>query len=141
MRIRKLFVVIFALFLTSCTTLPKPERLPLQSQKVRLFKVENVNEVSLLTIQFEDFQWRWVQTDPLGSPIARVILTKKGWQNDGFIMPNMQAKMLFSGLAVALNSQQPPFKLSSQWDITSNSPHFEIRTPDGILWKVDELEQ
>jgi len=26
-----------------------------------------------------------VQTDPLGAPLARVILTKQGWQNDGFV--------------------------------------------------------
>ncbi len=137
----KFSTIIFAFFLTACMSLPKVEQLPVQAQETRLFKVEQSGQASLLSIQFEKVQWRWVQTDPLGAPIARVVLSKNGWANDGFVMPNNQARQLFSALAVALNPQNPPFKLNADWKIISNPPHFTITLPDGSLWQIDELEQ
>ncbi|WP_293730521.1 hypothetical protein [uncultured Actinobacillus sp.] len=137
----KFGLIIFAFFLTACTTLPKVEQLPEQAQTNRLFKVEQAGQASLLSIQFEKEQWRWVQTDPLGAPIARVVLSKKGWANDGFVMPNGQARQLFTALAVALNPKNPPFKLTDDWKISQNPPHFTITLPDKTQWQIDELEQ
>ena len=136
----KSLLITFVLFLTACSNLPSVEQLPAQTQKTRLFKVEQAGQASLLSVQFEPHQWRWVQTDPLGSPIARVLLSQNGWANDGFVMPNNQAKQLFSAMAVALNPQQPPFKLNDNWKIEKNPPHFTITLPDGTLWQIDELE-
>ena len=69
-----------------------------------------LKQTSLLTVQFQPKQWRWVQTDPLGSPFARLLLTKQGWKNDGFVMPNKQAQGLFLALATAFTEQQPNAK-------------------------------
>lgn len=136
----KFSVVIFTLFLAACSGLPPVRQLPEQSETLRLFKVENATQVSLLSIQFEPQQWRWVQSDPLGAPIARALLSQYGWENDGFIMPNRNAKRLFTALAVALNPQNPPFILDSGWKISGKAPHFDIELPDGSIWSVDELK-
>ncbi|PJG84356.1 hypothetical protein [Conservatibacter flavescens] len=135
----KFITLIFTLFLTACVNLPRVVQLPEQAQSVRVFKVENGGQRSLLTVQFTPNQWRWVQSDPLGAPIARVILTQQGWENDGFVMPNRQARLLFSALAVALNSEMPPFELNGDWKIRQNAPHFEIALPDNSVWFVEEL--
>ena len=60
--------------LTACSTLPNIEALPEVKTDSRTFKVEQlaeqqVKQTSLLTVQFQPKQWRWVQTDPLGSPL------------------------------------------------------------------------
>ncbi|WP_150538310.1 hypothetical protein [Actinobacillus vicugnae] len=135
----KFWFVIFTLFLTACTSLPAVKSLPMQTKNIRLFKLESMGQANLLSVQFEAEQWRWVQTDPLGSPKARVLLSKNGWQNDGFIMPNQQAKQLFSAIAVAINPYNPPFELNKDWQIQQNGTHFNITLPDGSVWKVDEL--
>ncbi|AFU20049.1 hypothetical protein [Actinobacillus suis] len=135
----KFWIVIFTLFLTACTSLPSVKTLPTQTKNIRLFKVESRGQANLLSVQFEANQWRWVQTDPLGSPKARVVLDKNGWKNDGFIMPNQQAKQLFTAIAVALNPNNPPFELNKNWRIEQNGMHFNIMLPDGSEWKVDEL--
>ena len=113
-----LFAGLFSLFLVACSSLPEIQSLPPQQKTERLFKVEQreangeLKQSSLLSLSAQPNAWRWVQTDPLGAPIARVILDKDGWRNDGFIMPNAQAKSLFSALATALNEKQPLFAFS-----------------------------
>lgn len=157
-----LFVLNF-LFLTACTNLLEVQQLPKQTPQARLFKVEQLNrdksvqQASLLTLQVENAQWRWVQTDPLGSPIARVVLSEKGWQNDGFVMPNPQAVKLFSAIATYLNPNQPLFQFSQitqeershiyfiknqeVWRITENPPQFLIKLADESQWNIEELAQ
>lgn len=159
--IMKYLALLFCFWLTACNSLPQVERLPPQQQAVRVFKVEQLNaqhqlqQASLLTLQTEAQQWRWVQTDPLGAPFARVILTPQGWQNDGFIMPNQQAHRLFSALATALNPQQPLFAFSrvepvaqgndyfirnnKVWRITLRPPQIEIHLADDSRWRIEEL--
>ncbi|QIW16735.1 hypothetical protein A4G20_10545 [Pasteurellaceae bacterium RH1A] len=157
---KKLFAI-FCLFLTACTSLPAVKDLPAQEVESRLFKVEEienkqVKQVSLLTVQFEPNQWRWVQTDPLGAPLARVLLSKQGWQNDGFIMPNAQARQLFAALATGLNKDTNLFDFSQiertasgqvfyihhkkVWKIDRSLPTLEIELADGSVWKIEELE-
>jgi len=135
----KFWIVIFTLFLTACTSLPSVKTLPAQTKNIRLFKVESRGQANLLSVQFEANQWRWVQTDPLGSPKARVVLNQNGWKNDGFIMPNQQAKQLFTAIAVALNPGNPPFELNKDWRIQRQGTNFTITLPDDSEWKVDEL--
>ena len=113
--IKKYLLLWTLTFLTACSTLPNIEALPEVKEDSRTFKVEQlaeqqVKQTSLLTVQFQPEQWRWVQTDPLGSPIARLLLTKQGWKNDGFVMPNKQAQGLFLALATAFTEQQPDAK-------------------------------
>lgn len=96
-----------------------------------------------------------MQTDPLGAPLARVILTKQGWQNDGFVMPNQQARQLFSALSTALNPQQPLFDFSAVQPISNGADYFvkqkkvwqirqlpsmiEIDLSDHSHWRIEEL--
>lgn len=43
---------------------------------------------------------RFVQTDALGAPVSRQILSASGrWANDGFLPPNPQARRLFGAVA------------------------------------------
>ena len=122
----KYCLILFFAMLTACSTLPTVKQLPAH-QGIRIFKVEQVTaenqlqQASLLTLQMDAQQWRWVQTDPLGAPLARVILTKQGWQNDGFVMPNQQARQLFSALSTALNPQQPLFDFSAVQPISNGA--------------------
>lgn len=145
----------------ACSSLPEIQSLPLQQKTERLFKVEQreangeLKQSSLLSLSAQPHAWRWVQTDPLGAPIARVILDKNGWQNDGFIMSNAQAKTLFSALASALNEKQPLFTFSRIektptattyfvdnkpiWRIISHASGIEIQLPDSSNWYIEEL--
>lgn len=161
-----LFVGLFSLFLMACSSLPAVKTLPPQEKTVRLFKVEqreangSLKQASLLSLSVQPQQaqqpqtWRWVQSDPLGVPIARVILSEKGWQNDGFVMPNQQARQLFSALATALNTQ-PLFDFSQiertpnstiyfvnnkqVWQIIPQSSGIQIELPDSSFWHIEEL--
>ena len=150
-------------FLTACSTLPQPLQLPQQTPPNRLFKVEQLDQqnqlqqTSLLSLQTTPKQWRWVQTDALGSPLSRVLLSKQGWQNDGFIMPNRQAQWLYSALASAFNPTQPLFALSSDisaentrcykqhnnflWCTQSLPGYWLIQLADSSHWRITELTE
>ncbi|TFU97326.1 hypothetical protein E4T85_22570, partial [Bacillus stratosphericus] len=42
---------------------------------------------------------RFVQTNPLGVPLARQIVNERqGWRNDGFVMPNAASRRLFAAM-------------------------------------------
>ncbi|OOH90686.1 hypothetical protein BMT54_04325 [Pasteurellaceae bacterium 15-036681] len=149
--------------LSACSSPLKIQQLPIQTAESQTFKVEqltatqHVQQASLLTVQYEQQQWRWVQTDPLGAPIARLLLTKDGWQNDGFVMPNNQAKQLYSALATALNPKQPLFEFSQiqnengaqhfyinhkkVWAIKQQNNLFKIDLSDQSQWQIEQLEQ
>lgn len=156
----KKWVICLSLMLSACSSLPKVENLPRQAVDSQLFKIAQHHpkqEISLLAIQFSPNQWRWVQTDPLGAPIARLRLTRSGWENDGFIAPNRQAKWLFSALATALNPHQPLFRFSriqpqngrvryeidgkTVWEIQGNPKALTIFLSDHSQWRVEALEE
>jgi len=140
----KKYLLLWALtLLTACSTLPNIEALPEVKTDSRTFKVEQlaeqqVKQTSLLTVQFQPEQWRWVQTDPLGSPIARLLLTKQGWKNDGFVMPNKQAQGLFLALATAFTEQQPDAKHLILMNVdVSHQQNTAIYQQNGrFLWNV-----
>lgn len=112
--LRKTLLFALCMMIVGCSTsLMAP--LPQQAIESRLFVVTQLQptvEKSLLAIQFQPQQWRWVQTDPLGAPIARMLLTQQGWRNDGFVMPNKQAKTLFSAITTFLVPEQSLFSFS-----------------------------
>ncbi|MDO4698463.1 MAG: hypothetical protein Q4A60_07305 [Pasteurellaceae bacterium] len=140
-------LLIFSLLLTACSQSLKVKSLPPQPVESRLFAVEQLapkNEKSLLAVQFLPDYWRWVQTDPLGSPIARLQLSQNGWQNDGFVMPNSQAQRLFSAIATYLNPNNPPFELSEDhkmWHIVPRSNGTTITLSDHSQWSISEIIQ
>lgn len=140
--LKNTYLFLILCILTACSSI-SVQQLPKQDVEQRLFKVEQIQpkqETSLLAVQFSTEQWRWVQTDPLGAPIARLLLTKQGWQNDGFVMPNRQSEQLFSALANGLNPTNPLFILGNDYQIKKTSD-FLIYLPDKSEWKVNELAQ
>ena len=157
--LKNTYLFLILCILTACSSI-SVQQLPKQDVEQRLFKVEQIQpkqETSLLAVQFSTEQWRWVQTDPLGAPIARLLLTKQGWQNDGFVMPNHQAQQLYSALATALNPTQPLFQFSDiqqttsgqiysinyqeVWRISQQQNQFQITLADGSQWQIEPLEQ
>lgn len=152
--LRSAFFAFFSLILTACQTFPKVEQLSPQAVESRSFKVEQqspLKQASVLMVQFEPQQWRWVQTDPLGAPLARLILTPSGWQNDGFIAPNRQAQWLFSAIAVQLNPNNPPFAVEKSgtayrlngktlWHAEPQANGFRLTFADQSQWLVEPLE-
>lgn len=157
--LKSLYYFIFIFCLAACSSVQTIQQLPLQTVESRLFKVEQLhpkNEISLLAIQFSPQRWRWVQTDPLGAPIARLILEKSGWKNDGFIMPNAQAKQLFSALATSFGptllfefsdmeetTRGRIYRINRKfvWKTYKQPPITEIELADGSRWKIEELTQ
>lgn len=160
MKIAKSFFAIIALLLTACSSTLTVKQLPAQTQASRLFAVQQLaphSEQSLLAVQFLPEMWRWVQTDPLGAPLARLNLTQTGWQNDGFVMPNPQAKQLFSAIASHLSSENPPFVFSQiqqtatgkdyfvdsqkMWQISPQQQGTKITLTDKSQWYFEEIKQ
>ena len=160
MLFQKVISILVLSLLVACSSSFNVKQLPAQSIDSRLFKVEQLqpkSETGLLAVQFSSEQWRWVQTDPLGAPIARLLLTKQGWQSDGFVMPNRQAQQLYSALATALNPTQPLFRFSDiqhtasgriysindqeVWRISQQKNQFRITLADGSQWQIEPLEQ
>lgn len=144
--------------LMGCQSLPQPQQLPETTQNSQVFKIEQLDnkaklkQQSLLVLQYLPNQWRWVQTDPLGAPLARVVLTSQGWQNDGFVMPNPQAKRLFSAIATALYPDSAIFSFSAveqrgekriyfiegrtMWSLKGTFPELDIILADNSHWRV-----
>lgn len=58
----------------------------------------------LLVIQAEGETLRWSLFDPLGVPLARQLLERGEWRNDGLLPPNTEARELFTALLFALSS-------------------------------------
>ncbi|VEF03164.1 hypothetical protein [Neisseria canis] len=94
-----------ALLLAACTSgLPKPARIPQVQNNSAWFQVEqrdaagNIIQTSLLAVEQSGEEVRFVQTNPLGAPVARQVLSKKGWHNDGFVMPNAASRRLFGAM-------------------------------------------
>ncbi|WP_279573603.1 hypothetical protein [Volucribacter amazonae] len=161
MRTMKSCLYLFCLMLMGCQGLPPVAHLPPQPQQIQLFKVEQVDQdnqmkqTSLLTLQIEPEQWRWIMSDPLGTPLARLRLSTAGWQNDGFAPPNTQAKWLFSALATALNPHNPPFVLPNMqfqgtsqqfqieqkatWKIKAQPPKYQLFLADQSIWHIEKL--
>lgn len=146
--------------MTACQSVPSPTNLPQPKQASKLFKIEqrNNNDIvqqSMLVLQYQPTYWRWVQTDPLGAPLARVLLTANGWQNDGFIMPNTQARWLFAAIATALYPNAPIFAFSQikqqgdtqhyfidhkyAWTLNTKQNHWDITLADNSHWHVTLL--
>lgn len=155
------YLLILSFFLTACSAYPEVKQLPIQTVTHRLFKIEQFDEQrklqqnSLLSLQTAQNSWRWVQTDPLGAPLARVILTPQGWENDGFVMPNRQAQWLYTAISTELSPKQTIFavKIASiegkttcyqtgnklSWCRTLTPTGFDIKLADNSLWHIEEL--
>ncbi|ARU64116.1 hypothetical protein BTV20_00585 [Histophilus somni] len=151
--LKKFILLVIPMLLTACASSLKVLELPQVKTDSRLFVITQQfpqSEKSLLAIEVQPHQWRWVQTDPLGAPIARLILSKAGWQNDGFVMPNKQAKQLFSAIATYFMStmifdvQQISENEYAQnhrliWRFSPQKHGVNIELGDKSVWFVEPL--
>lgn len=161
-------VLSIILILTACSTLSAPPRpqAELPASDALWLHVHDAahHQDSLLAVQISaGHQWRWVQTDAFGAPLARQIADQKGWRNDGFLPPNHRASHLFaaivpivaqlhgissatvypqiqtqqSGNSVIYGNRQHPL-----WRITTLNPQsWVIGLADGSQWQISILEQ
>lgn len=155
----RIIYIFFIFLLAGCQTLPKAPHLPQQAETFRSFKLEQrqpLQQVFLLNVQIEPNQWRWVQTDPLGVPAARLLLNQNGsWENDGFLPPNRQAQWLFTAIASSRYFQPPLIDVEIQnvapeheihhkgnnklWEMRLLSDGIIIRLNDNSEWHLNEL--
>lgn len=105
-----------AFILAACTAgVPKPRVVPDIAAEsgnwfhlVRYDESGNLMQNSLLAVERSQNGIRFVQTDALGAPLARQVLTQKGWSNDGFVMPNAAARRLFAAMLPLLAAGSSP---------------------------------
>ncbi|ASK26398.1 hypothetical protein [Neisseria chenwenguii] len=162
----KKFMPIFAAawLLAACTFsdgLPRPH-LPQTAvsadgrwfQMTESDKAGKVVQTSLLAVAQETEGLRFVQTDALGVPKSRQILTRKGWKNDGFVMPNAASRQVFAAmlpylvsadtLALYPDAKQMPsengalfrYKNRDLWRVSKQGDGLKVVLPDGRSWLV-----
>lgn len=151
--LKKLCLLFISIIVVACSSAPKVIHLPQEESESKLLVITQQSpksEKSLLAIEFQSEQWRWVQTDPLGAPISRLILNKKGWQNDGFVMPNKQAQQLFAAIATYLSpaaifdvqNKDNQYMQNNQfmWQLSPQKNGVIIELGDKSIWLVEPLE-
>ena len=162
-----------ALALAACTALPHPQTLPELPQQAQWFKLEQTDaagqtvQTSLLAVERLPDGIRFVQTDALGAPVSRQTVSTRGWQNDGFIMPNAQSRRLFAALLPLLAAdraaalypevEQKPsehnafcpdgngalfrYKDRDLWCVARHDGQFVIAFPDKTRWTVSPIKE
>ncbi len=71
----------------------------LQSYKLTAVSSTGQTEDTLLIVQPEaGGATRWIQTNALGAPLARLQLSDGAWRTDGFLPPNPAAQQLFEAI-------------------------------------------
>ena len=125
---KKILLLSAALLLAACSSmrsLPVPADLAVvqPAGTTRWFQIEKLpetgdsgGEASMLAVESSADSLRFVQTNALGAPIARQQLSRNGWQNDGFIAPNAEARRLFAALLPLLATD----KAKQIYPISSN---------------------
>ena len=138
--------MLLMLLLAGCATtsiLPRQYNEPaqLQSYKLSLVTAPGQTEDSLLIVQPEAAgASRWIQTNALGAPLARLSLRDGQWTTDGFAPPNRRARQLFEAIIAAQVPQ-------AQWpaaypgiDINkteaSTGPVYTFRDQGTMLWSL-----
>lgn len=134
--------------LSACTAshFPEPETLPdMQAAQGRWFQLEErdaggtLRQSSLLAIEQTKDEIRFVQTDALGSPLSRQVLGKKGWRNDGFVMPNATSRRLFGAMLPIFNARDLGIYPDLARKATPNGECFRQNNKD--LWCTEKHGQ
>ena len=97
-------------------------------------QAEGQSQDWLLVIQDEGTALRWSLLDPLGIPLSRQRLLDGGWQNDGLLPPNPEARELFAALLFALAPADQLVRQYPQARTQGNRRLFDDRQP---AWRVD----
>ena len=168
---KKILLLSAALLLAACSSmrsLPVPADLAVvqHAGTTRWLQIEKLpetgdsgGEASMLAVESSAESLRFVQTNALGAPIARQQLSRNGWQNDGFITPNAEARRLFAALLPLLAIDKakqiyPDFKQSESadhatvfswkeqemWRVQQSEGRYLIYFPQGSRWLVKEIE-
>lgn len=134
-----------------------------KSSETQWFRLElldpagNVAQTSLLAVQPEAENIRFVQTDALGAPVSRQILDCQGWVNEGFVPPNRESRRLFGAILPLLTQSDDALYPQQQirrddgetlylsgnrelWRIRVSDGHTDILFPDGKQWRVSQIE-
>lgn len=138
-----LLLLSIALLISACQSLPHPQNIPHitteQWYQIGQYTNGTLQQSSLLAIENVSGGLRFVQTDALGAPIARQLLTTNGWQNDGFVMPNTDARQLYTALLPILSSNIPPIYPQLQRYTTAESTVFLDGKRE--LWRTSQQNQ
>lgn len=155
-----------ALVLSACGTsggLPQAPVLPQPMPQARWFQAVQTDAVgqalqaTLLAVEpfagegcpdaRPQYCLRFVQTDALGAPVSRQILSAAGrWANDGFLPPNPQARRLFAAVA-----QQYGFTVGAggsgarhkqlMWTVWQKNGRDVYIFSDQTQWQVSPIEE
>lgn len=138
--------MMLVLFLVGCTAtsvLPRQISEPAQirSYKLSLVTGPGQTEDSLLVVQPESGgASRWIQTNALGAPLARLQLRDGNWSTDGFLPPNPQARRLFEAIIAArIPRAQWPVAYPGVVITTGNSssnPIYTFHRQNRVLWSL-----
>ena len=170
----RFFPLTVALALAACTALPHPQTLPALPQQAQWFKLEQLDaagqpvQTHLLAVEQRADGIRFVQTDALGAPVSRQIVTPRGWQNDGFIMPSVQSRRLFAALLPLIAADRaatlypdvtqrqpetPPaafcpdggtlfrYRNRDLWCAAQQNQQFHLAFPDHTRWIASPIEE
>lgn len=175
MRLIPLFILTAALVACSSlqTDLPQPQTVPSVVSDGQWYKLERtdnggtVAETSLLAVESVSDGLRFVQTNALGAPVSRQILTAKGWRNDGFVMPNAASRRLFAALLPLIAADRAAllypeaelrpsehhafcpdgegalfrYRNRDLWCTAQQNGGFVITFPDRSRWQVSPIEE
>lgn len=127
----------------SISVLPQQTQTParLQTYKLTLVSDAGQTEDSLLVVQPEsDGAARWIQTNALGAPLARLQLRDGTWTTDGFLPPNPAARQLFEAIiASEIPRQQWPSAYPDVVITTTNSgsdTNYTFSRGGRMLWSL-----
>lgn len=125
------------------STLPQQYNQPsrVQSYKLSLITAPGQTEDSLLIVQPEaGGASRWIQTNALGAPLARLSLRDGQWTTDGFAPPNPRARQLFEAIIAA---QMPRAHWPAAYPdididktVNNNDPVYTFSRQGRTLWSL-----
>lgn len=174
---RHIMILIAVAALSACssvgTVLPQPQTLPAVASSGQWYKLEqtdrdgNIVQTNMLAVESFSDGLRFVQTDALGAPVSRQTLTRKGWQNDGFIAPNAQSRRLFAALLPLIAADNPSgiypksqampsenhdfctpeqgalfrFRNQDLWCTAQQQHDFVITFPDHSRWTISPIQE
>ena len=112
-----------------------------QSYKLSLVTAPGQTEDSLLIVQPEaGGASRWIQTNALGAPLARLSLRDGQWTTDGFAPPNARARQLFEAIIAARMPQAQWHQAYPGININktdgSNGPVYAFSRQGQPLWSL-----
>lgn len=141
----KRFVLCLAVLwgLAACQSLPSIQTLPSLNDALTLQVTDVSGSNSLLIIEPVGVnEWRFVQVDALGAPMARQTLQNGQWRADGFLPPNPKARVLFSAVYAFLGQKNHwPVPSGLDVDIQQGTAiGMSVLTWRGQSWQVLEVE-